>query len=271
MTGMIEKVTTWAQDRPEIRLMLLVGSRARHERPGDEWADYDFELFVSSLPVDSESQAWADPFGRIAVYIHTLMDGGIPHPLILFADGVKVDVAFEPLANLEQIITNQRLYDSQQRGYNVLLDRDGWASRLPAPAQPVAVPPTEAAFLRSVDYFWFGAAYVAKQIRRRNLWVVKFRDAGMKEELLKMLEWTAASTWHGGDFLPEWIAPKLLAQAPDTFGGWSAEESWRALLASMRLFEEVSRAVAKRHDFDFPEQLTHDIGTYVRALRDGDA
>ena len=43
---MIDLVARWAEERPDVRAALLVGSRARTAEPADEWSDYDFGLLL---------------------------------------------------------------------------------------------------------------------------------------------------------------------------------------------------------------------------------
>jgi aminoglycoside 6-adenylyltransferase len=88
------------------------------------------------------------------------------------------------------------------------------------PPSPFAPPPYEKPaadfFTLVVNSFWHDAVYVARQIRRRNLWAANLRNAKMKEiVLLRMLEWHARAvngwdydTWHNGYFLSEWTSPQ---------------------------------------------------------------
>jgi aminoglycoside 6-adenylyltransferase len=266
MDTILDKLVTWAQGHPDVRAVLLVGSRAREEFPGDEWADTDLECFVTALPVDASSQGWLEKFGNVWTFLYTQFEDGTPHPLVVFEGGEKFDFSFEPVAALEQLVAEQRLHDSQQRGYRILIDKDGLAAKLPPPQLPVFQPPTEAEFLVSVRGFWFGAMYVAKQIRRRNLWVVKFRDWTIKMDLLKMLEWHFETTWHDGHFMSSWVSPEVKQALDHTFGPFDAEGSWKALLATMHLFKQITPLVAQHHQFEYPEQTVTEITNFIENL-----
>jgi hypothetical protein len=85
------------------------------------------------------------------------------------------------------------LWDDQQRGYKILLDKDGIAAQLPAPtplSPPPYTQPTQEQFVKRVEGYLYGAVYVAKQIRRGNLWKIKWADQIQQTMLLEMLEWT---------------------------------------------------------------------------------
>lgn len=265
MADMTAQVTAWAEVQPEIRALLLVGSRARREFPADEWADYDFECFVTALPVDYHSAEWASAFGEVWTYLPTMLEVDIPHPLVVYAGGIKVDFSFTPLRYLEQAVGEAILSDSQQRGYQVLVDKDGLAAKLVAPAAPSFVPPSAQDFHLAMQGFWMGAVYVAQQIRRRNLWVVKYRDWTMKIDLLRMLEWRHHSTWHDGHFLSQW-AKEHEAALYASFGHYDDADSWAALRQTMRLFQMLARKIAQDYGFDYPDALAANVQAYVDAL-----
>ena len=89
------------------------------------------------------------------------------------------------------MIAGGQLSDEYRRGYHVALDKDGLYPQLPPSPrifpQPSAPSPEQVA--ACLNEFWFEAIHVAQFIRRREFWVVKFRDWTMKTMLLQVLEW----------------------------------------------------------------------------------
>ena len=121
------------------------------------------------------------------------------------------------------------------------------------------------------------AVYVAKQIRRRELWIVKFRDWTMKEGLLKMIEWHARAnqgwdydTWHDGRFMLEWADPETQEGLYQVFGGFDTVDCWHALLSSMDLFRRLAQETASALDYSYPAELDGNVTDFVKMLYKAD-
>jgi aminoglycoside 6-adenylyltransferase len=199
--------------------------------------------------------------------------------IALYDGGEKVDFHFYTVAELERQVEAQRLNPAFERGYHILVDKDRLAAQLPPPdsAPPPQVKPGEAEFATQVSAFWIGALYVARQIRRRNLWVAKYRDWTAKESLLKMMEWHAQArggwqvdTWRSGHFLSQWSDRATLEALQGTFGVYTARDSWRALFEMMALFERLAAATAEELGYQVDAGLVEQVSASVHALYEGD-
>lgn len=270
-----EQFLAWADGMESMRLILLVGSRARTVNPGDAYADLDLELFGDGID-GAAIQAWLRGYAPL----WTMLERQEHHSrewLALYAGGCKVDVSISPLADLETIISSGRLWSSQQRGYVALLDRDGYAERLPRPqaaGDSSGAAPDAAAYLEIVNEFWYGAAYVAKQVKRGKLWKAKWADQMQQRTLLTMLEWQAQAThpdgidtWHNGDFMQEWVSEAVWERLHGVFARFDAEDCWRALGASIRLFDDLARQVGQAYGYAYPAQMAEEVATYIERLR----
>lgn len=279
MEELQQRIVNWAAKEKAIRALILCGSHARTVRPADEWADLDFEIFVTEARPFRSDVGWIEDFGPVWTHLE-LKDGAADVFLILYEGPRKVDFHVFPTAALEKAVADQTLHSAYVRGYEIVLDKDGLAVQLPP---PLAEPPTHARpapadFSFQVRAFWYGAVYVAWQIRRRNLWVVKFRDWTMKEHLLRMIEWhTQAAnnwrvdTWNDGHFLTDWASPEVVDSLHNVFGRFDAGDSWKALLATMELFGRLARQTATRLDVPYPDSLERKVAAYVRSLHEQDA
>jgi aminoglycoside 6-adenylyltransferase len=270
-----DQVIVWAETQPKIRAILVVGSRARRNHPGDEWADLDLMLFVTDFTEYLARADWLEEIGRVWVYLPHQTGDGDPERLVLFEGGYKADFIFYTLAELQRLGQLHTLPDVYRRGYYIIVDKDGLAAQMSSPTfGPAAgVPPSVETFQLAVNTFWYGAVYVAKQIRRRELWIVKFRDWTMKEGLLKMLEWHAHTlhgwdydTWHDGRFLVEWTDVQTWEALQHAFGRFNALECWQTLLATMTLFRRLATETASRLDYSYPTELDEQITQYVNRL-----
>lgn len=270
-----KRIVTWAATRSEIRTILIVGSRARQSPPADSWADLDVHLFCNDFDRLLSDKGWLECIGEVWTWLPEQLDEGIPQLLVLFEGGEKVDFGFFPLEVIEDFVATQTLDEVHDRGYYTLLDKGRLASRLPVPShQPRRREnPSEEDFQRVVNTFFYGAVYVAKQIRRSNLWVVKFRDWTMKQQLLLMMEWYAHSlhgpdldTFYDGHFLSSWVDEQTWDDLHHAFGGFSAPESWQALFETMKVFRRLGSKTALLLGYAYPSGLDRRITTYVENL-----
>lgn len=265
---------TWSAQGVSARLILMVGSQARSDHPSDAHSDLDLEVFGT----DYDPAAYLSWLRSFAPVWMILDDPGsdVPKWLVLYQGGFKVDVSLNSMESLNDIIRTQRLWSSQQRGYAVLLDKEHLAPLLPAIASDPSVfsqLPDESAFRKLIDQYWYGSLYVARQIKRGNLWKVKWADQLQQNTLLTMLEWHAlalhdgnVSVWNNGNFMREWVDEPTWYALHDVFAHFDAEDSWRALHASMQLFQTLSEAVAVQLHFEYPATMVQDILTTIERL-----
>lgn len=278
MEELQRRIVRWATNERAIRALILCGSRARSVRPADEWADLDLEMYVADARPFCEDAGWIEEFGAVWTHLQ-LKDDNADVFLILYEGARKVDFHIFSTDALERAVEAGRLHPAYVRGYEVLLDKDELAARLPpAPGEPPThARPTPAEFSAQVSGFWYGAVYVAWQLRRRNLWVVKLRDWTMKEHLLRIIEWHTQAgngwqvdTWNDGHFLTEWAAPEIVASLHEAFGRFDTADSWRALLATMELFARLARETATQLAVSYPFELERKVATTVQTLYEED-
>ena len=171
-----------------------------------------------------------------------------------------MDVVVGRIEDLAATARAGRIPHGHLRGARILVDKDGWAARtIPpsfGPPRPPALDPAE--FTALVTAFWYGAHYVAKQIRRGDLWAVKVRDAELKAGLLRMLEWHAlltapdADTWHMGRYYRQWADPRAVSALDEVSGHFDRADSWQALMATSDLFAWLAIEVADRLGLPYP-------------------
>ena len=59
----VNQFSTWAENRPDIRTVMVIGSRARTVQPADEWLDLDL-VFITTDPDRYLLRTdWLDQFG----------------------------------------------------------------------------------------------------------------------------------------------------------------------------------------------------------------
>ena len=275
---LIADFIAWAAERGDLRMILQVGSLARKVKPGDAYADLDLSVFYSSQTgsgVIADCRKWLEGYAPVWMTLEDQHDDS-PACLILYRGGIKVDVDFNPVTSLEKVIAEQALWDDQSRGYEILLDMDGLGDQLPAARyfEPAPfTPPSAEVFLKGVEAFYYGAVFTAKQIKRNNLWWVKWADQYQQRSMLEMLEWHAhavsgdpVETWSRGDFMQEWVSEETWEALHGVFGRFDAADSRRALLASVGLYTRLAEESAEKWGFVLPGKMVVEVRAYLVEL-----
>ncbi|TCP56763.1 aminoglycoside 6-adenylyltransferase [Tamaricihabitans halophyticus] len=276
---LLASIVTWARTDPRVDAVVQTGSRARGTRV-DEFSDLDIELIGSGWRDLVDDQRWSAEFGRELVSIDTSSAEEPDHSgpewatrLVVYAAGRKVDYTLAGPDRLHHLSSG--LDDLYQRGYLVHLDKNGIASNLPEPtgAAPVPARPSHDEFDNAIREFWFEASQVPIYLARGDLWVAKFRDNTMKEFLLEMLQWYAATEpagapdiWHIGHRMDQWLPAGLWRELHEVYGHFVAEDGWRALRASARVFGWVSEEVARRCGFPSPSTLAAGVTEHLERI-----
>ncbi|MGB1285383.1 MAG: aminoglycoside 6-adenylyltransferase [Aggregatilineales bacterium] len=267
------QMVAFANEQPDMRAVMIVGATERIAHPADEWSDLDIEIFTDDVEQYMDDTLWIRQFGAIWICL-TVVDRDPQRLMVLFEGGHKVDFAFSPVTALQAHIDAQTLSVTQRGGYRVLLDKDNLTKKLPAIADVIDkyTPPDREEFHENVQTFWYSTVYVARQIRRRNLWVVKYRDRALKEALLEMLVWHANTrrvqiqTWHDGHFMAEWLDADTYTEVQTLFAAFDAKASWKALLTSMQLFRRTARETAQALDYLYPVTMDDNITGLITRL-----
>jgi len=279
---LIERFVAWARTHPDIHVAIVVGSRARAERPADEWSDLDIAMFVTDPEPYLTSADWLNNMGDFRITFVEPTMGGEMERRVLFNGGLDVDFSIIPYAKMKQMIQHgvpPEVAGIIHRGIRVLLDREGLAARLNLtdiePASPGS--PAQAEFLDAISDFWYHAVFTAKKLRRGELWYAKAcTDGYMKRLLLRMIEWHSQTingghcdTWHDGRFMERWADPRVLEGLCDAFAHYDQDDIRRALLATMDLFRWLAKEIAERLAYRYPtladEYATELVSASLRA------
>jgi aminoglycoside 6-adenylyltransferase len=295
------RVTEWAAARGDIRAAIVVGSRAREDRPADEWADLDVGFVVKRPARYLSDVRW---LAEIASPLVSYRDSAGPTIHVLFEGGLDVGLAFLPYSafksalrfiapikrrpgvqralpfglgtRIDSLIAEGAAYYG--RGYRVLVDKDGLVARFmaefPAPAVRVE-PPSKDDFSQTVNEFWFSAVWIAKHLRRGEHWwtIEGGWNHHMRPLMLRMIEWHACSergwsfdVWSDGRFLEEWADPGIVECLRDALPRYDGEAIWSALLASMESFRSIANETARRLGFDYASGADEGVTALVRRL-----
>jgi aminoglycoside 6-adenylyltransferase len=271
-----ERFVRWAEAQPDIRTVIVVGSRARADRPADQWSDLDLILVTRDPKRYLLRTDWLANLGRHwCTFVERTATGDEVERRVLFEGGLDVDFLLVPLDRAQQLVRETPLADIISRGARVLVDKDGTGPQLTARIGEAAPrhPPTQQQFEEAIHDFWYHAVWTSKKLRRGELWTSKrCCDSYMKQLLLRMIEWHACAshgwdydTWHGGRFLEQWTAPGVLRALRDAFAHYDEHDVRRALLATMCLYRRLAVETAGRLGYAYPAAADGHVTGWVRA------
>ena len=270
---MLSQVLHWAQSEDAIRAVVITGSCARGDGSTDAFTDLDVQIITTDIKRYIEDDSWLDTLGEVWIRFPLYEDH--PYRLVWFAGGIKVDFQFIHRDTILSQVAEATLTEEYQRGYIVSLDKDGLYTNLPPSPRvfPLPPPPSAAQVQATINEFWFEAIHVAQFIRRREFWVVKYRDWTMKEMLLRLLEWHAratkgndTNTWILGKRIADWVAADTLAVISQIWTPWDPPVLWRGLLMQLALFRRLSTELTDALAYDYDDSIHSDIEIYIQQL-----
>jgi aminoglycoside 6-adenylyltransferase len=265
--ALISRITAWAENRPDIRAVMIQGSRARSVMPADEWSDLDLAVMTTAPDFYLDSAEWLSELGRYwLTFTEATADGGRERR-VLFEDGLDADFSIIPVSGIQQfLISGMPLPEDAaytlRRGIRILSDKDGLLGRLlQLDIKPhIDKPPSENDYLELVNDFLYHYIWTLKKLRRGELWAaIGCSDAYMKHRLLRMAEWHAHAfhgvsydTWHQGRYLEKWADPRVLEGLTRSFAHFDPDNIRTALLETYRLFRLLAVEVADKLHYNYP-------------------
>lgn len=267
---LIDRLLRWARETSAVRGLVLMGSRARDDRPADEWSDLDLILVTDDREHTILDPTWLEDIADVwATLVHPGPLPDAPVRQAVFAGGHDVDMVGLPPERLQRDAVDPIVGDLLARGHRVLLDKDGRLHDLPTPgeAPPPALPTADQVVWALNDLF-VQFVWAGKHLRRGDVWQAKADvDGYMRDRLLSLIEWHAiangrpVAAWQGassgGRGLEDWADPEVLEALPETFASYSPEGVASGLRNLLDLIGRIGPEVAVAVGADYP-QAQHD-------------
>ena len=269
------RFVTWAQACPDIRAAVVMGSRARTDHPADQRSDLDIIVFADHHESYMQRTDWVEQIAPVWISIPNRTSSGDLERLVMFEGGMNVDLVLVPNDLLRQAAQAGIIPEPYKRGARAILDKDGLAARIiPATFTRLSYPPpTKDEYAVTVNTFWYTAYYVAKQLRRGDLWMVKMRQGNLIELLVHMMEWHARATrgpncdtWHMGRFMRDWADVRAVDAFEQVFAHFDAADSWRALFATLDLFRRLAVETSDKLGFPYPADDDAHVSSEIKGL-----
>jgi aminoglycoside 6-adenylyltransferase len=267
-----EQLLAFAQEHENIRAVAMNGSRVNPNAPQDFFCDYDIVYYCDDPFPFLIDRSWIPYFGDLVILQQNDWESHGLNAfifLLLFSDGVRIDLSFDQLPNLA--------YLSEDTLTRVLLDKDGRIAALPPAADTGYYPakPTRKEFDEAVNEIFWCSNNLAKGIWRGELSYVKYmQDVVIREAFLKLLEWYAAML-HGwqvspgkfGKWLEKFLPGEIWEGVRKTYAGACDAEIWDAQFEICRLTREMGTGLAFELGYEYPLQDDMRVVEYLRHVR----
>ncbi len=270
-TEVIQAVRHFAENDERIRAGLLNGSRANPNVVKDIFCDYDIGLYVTDPDHFWQDQSWIGQFGELIIaQKNEWEEGGACGYifLMLFADGVRIDLAFDPIAHYDLFLDDSLTV--------VLFDKDQVMPPLPPPSERsyFTKKPTQKEFDETVNEFWWCSTNVAKGIWRAELSYARWMyDVIVRECILKMLSWYLGlhHNWQSnpgdhGKWFKRTLPADLWASFEKTYAGPAYAEMWAALFEAGCLMRRIGVEIAENLGYAYPLQDDARVTAYLKRV-----
>ena len=257
-----DTILNFARMNERIRVVTLEGSRTNINIPPDDFQDYDITFFVIDMGEFLKSDDWLSVFGnRIMMQKPEDMELFPPEEkgfsyIMLFDDGVKIDLTLLPVSMLEEYLTRDKLV-------KIMLDKDNMIKTeiVPTDEDYYIKCPTERKFDDCCNEFWNVATYVSKGLLRGEiLFAIDHMNEVLRHELLRMISWYVGtekgfnfSLGKNYKFLDKHISKELWDNLLNTYSMSSYEEMWKSFDLCLCLFKKISKKVADSLGYNYPD------------------
>ncbi len=277
---MMQLIMQVAVSHPQIRAVLLNGSRVNPNVPRDIFQDYDIIYVVSNLAPFLSNQSWINAFGeRLILQVPEDMElyppsaemAGAFSYLMQFTDGNRIDLTLVPVDQLGSF-----LEDSLSE---LLMDKDniaGLGELAPASDLTYRVNrPSDRAFHDCCNEFWYTNTGLAKGLWREQIpYVKQLFHTVIQDALMQMLDWYIGcrhdflvNPGKFGKFYKQYLEPDVYQEFLTTYTTAGTDEIWNGVFRTIDLFNKSAEAVAAHLGYTYFRDEAARITAYLQHVR----
>lgn len=263
---MLSLIIDVAKNDPNIKAVMLNGSRADPSTVPDIYQDYDIVYFTDSVKPYWGNKKWLEEkFGRLLLLqtpeTMTLIppDGkGDFVYLAIFDDGVRIDLTL-----------TERPYDKNGEPAIVLLDKEGILSDvMPDPGYYNVKKPSQKEFSDCCNEFWWCLNNVAKGImREEHVYTLDMMNRYVRDMLNKMASWYigadsdfSVSPGKSGKNFGKYLEPGIYNMYLKTYA--QPDRILTAAIRMMDLFSLLAKSVAGVLDYKYNQSEEDGLRAY---------
>jgi len=258
-----EFITELGRKDIRIRSVLLQGSRANPLVIPDRFQDFDIVFIVDQMDSFTADHGWTSLFGDRMIWqlpdeMQTVQDTGVQSPgfhyLMLFTDGVRIDLTLFPAEKMKSHFTRDSLTV-------VWLDKDSLftAIDLPGDKDYLIRKPAEKEFAECCNEFWWVSTYITKGLARKQISYTKAMMEGpVRKMFMRMIEWyigteTKFSVSFGmsGKMMKTHLDQKEYKKILKTYPDYKIKNIRKSLFLMTDLFSKYAEQVSEILHYDY--------------------
>lgn len=255
----LEQLFALAEERTDIRIMVLNGSLVNPNVSPDRFQDVDVTFFVSDVASFITDRSWIDRFGDVLI-----MQTPDESPsqtryerfafLVQFTEGHRIDLTVRPARLAREAIAEDSLS-------LVVLDKDETAgSPVPSDETYRVKRPSTFDYAACWNEFWWVSLYVVKGLKRNQLLYALDHVTIMRDMLRQMMAWDvgyatdfSANIGKAGDALVSHLSNQAWQAYLQTYPVADAPAITAAFDVLVEQFYVFSRRVSAAGGFSFRE------------------
>lgn len=163
-------------------------------------------------------------------------------------------------------------------GYEIIYDRNNVTIDLEQPRYSgynIDIP-EKRVFLNSVNSFFWDIIYVAKALKREELFFAKFMLEDIRFKFLqRMIEWYISmnNDWKinpgkCGRGFKKYLSTDEWNELSETFTGFESEDSWECLFNLMDFYRKIAIEVSINLGYEYPKQTDKEVTKYMKKIKE---
>ncbi|GEL78455.1 aminoglycoside 6-adenylyltransferase [Tenuibacillus multivorans] len=271
----VKRFVTYAEEDENIRAAVIVGSRARKDKPADQWSDLDLVIFTKNPELLIFNEKWIYEIGKPYIsFLENSAVGGGTERRVLFEEGLDVDFNVFSTSIILEMEKQREAIGVFSKGVKVLIDKDNLLDSILKAAKNETNTATALSNTKEINNvihdFWYHAVLASKKLRRGEILDGKsICDSYMKDLLMlfiktqtKLRNGIEFDTWHGFRFFEEWADSNVVDSFKRIYSHYEEEDIWHALQHTMSLFREIAIDVCQSLNIEYP----HEANIYADQL-----
>lgn len=244
-----------------IKAIIAIGSSTREDNKADEYSDLDM-IIVSEDVGRWYSGEYPKLLGNVSIsFLEPTLGGGMERRSI-YDDDLDVDMIIFTPKQFEDALKTGVAGWVMNRGYKILHDIGSYKELIKYYVKKGHSNPqmSEDEFDNIVNDFFFHNIWASKKLMRGELWSAKMCvDAYLKNYLLKVIEIYCfeienMDVWHDGRFIDKWAGDNIIQELKKCFAHYERQEVFSALKATNHLFERITKEIAKKKNYSYPNE-----------------
>ncbi len=243
-----KQILDFARADKRVRAVMLNGSRVNPNVPVDIMQDYDVVFFITDIKNEcyKRNRGWIKQFVELVMLQQNDFKDGYIF-LMQFKDGVRIDLRFSDIENIEEAVKEDSLTE-------ILLDKDNLVGEVPLPDDSTyyVKKPTEKEFNKLLNESWWIQTYIVKGIWRDELPYAKYMyDVILIDCIRKLLSWKIGLEYDWevnvgkcGKWLQRYLSDELYNEFVDLYPSTDYQEIWQSIFRAGKLIRRIGVKLA---------------------------